>query len=86
MMAPNVAIIATNHVCDRTDIPMNAQGAVERMITIEDDVWIGYGAIILGGVTIGNGSIVAAGAVVTTDVQPYTIVGGVPAQSIKCRK
>ena len=86
MMAPNVAIIAANHVCDRTDIPMNAQGSVERMITIGDDVWIGYGAIILGGVTIGNGSVVAAGAVVTTDVQPYTVVGGIPAQRIKCRK
>nr|WP_304488639.1 DapH/DapD/GlmU-related protein [Dyadobacter sp. CY323] len=49
---------------------------------IGDDVWIGYGAIVLGGVAIGSGAIVAAGAVVTKDVEPYTIVGGNPARKI----
>ncbi len=52
-------------------------------ITIKDQVWIGSGAIILPGVTIGEGSVVAAGAVVTKDVPPQTIVGGVPAKEIK---
>jgi galactoside O-acetyltransferase len=52
-------------------------------IVVEDDVWIGAGAIVLPGVTIGAGSIVAAGAVVTKDVPPRTIVGGVPAQPIR---
>jgi acetyltransferase-like isoleucine patch superfamily enzyme len=51
-------------------------------IVIEDDVWIGAGAIVLPGVTVGRGSIVAAGAVVTKSVQPYTIAGGVPAREI----
>ena len=52
-------------------------------IMVEDNVWIGSGAILLPGVTIGEGSVVAAGAVVTNDVEPYSIVGGVPAQMIR---
>jgi acetyltransferase-like isoleucine patch superfamily enzyme len=52
---------------------------------VEDDVWIGYGAIIVAGVTVGRGAVVGAGAVVTHDVPPYTIVGGVPAHIIKRR-
>lgn len=54
-------------------------------IVVNDDVWIGYGATIMSGVTIGQGAIVAAGAVVTDDVEPYAIVGGVPAKLIKYR-
>lgn len=54
-------------------------------IIIDDDVWIAYGAIILSGVHIGQGAIIAAGAVVSNDVPPYAIVGGVPAKVIKYR-
>ncbi|MFJ7729078.1 DapH/DapD/GlmU-related protein [Neobacillus sp. NPDC097160] len=54
-------------------------------VTIGHDVWIGHGAIIMKGVKIGNGAVIASGAVVTKDVEPYTIVGGVPAQLIKER-
>lgn len=54
-------------------------------IIIDDDVWIGYGATIISGVHIGQGAVVAAGAVVTKDVPPYAIVGGVPAKVIKYR-
>ena len=54
-------------------------------IIVEDDVWIGYGATIMSGVHIGQGAVVAAGAVVTKDVPPYAIVGGVPAKVIKYR-
>lgn len=54
-------------------------------IIIKDDVWIGFGATILSGVHIGQGAVVAAGAVVTKDVPPYAIVGGVPAKVIKYR-
>lgn len=54
-------------------------------IVIGNDVWIGYEAVILAGVTIGNGAVIGARAVVTKDVPPYTIVGGVPAKPIKMR-
>ena len=54
-------------------------------IIIGNDVWIGYEAVILAGVSIGDGAIIGARAVVTKDVPPYTIVGGVPAKSIKKR-
>lgn len=54
-------------------------------ITIGHDVWIGYEAVVFSGVTIGNGAIIGARAVVTRDVEPYTIVGGVPARPLKKR-
>ena len=54
-------------------------------ITVGNDVWIGYEAVILSGVTIGDGAIIGARAVVTKDVPPYTIVGGVPARPIRRR-
>lgn len=54
-------------------------------IFVEDDVWIGRGATIMSGVKIGRGAIVAAGSIVTKDVPPYTIVGGIPAKVIKTR-
>ena len=59
------------------------RGRTSAPIVVEDEVWIGAGAIILGGVTIGRAAVVAAGAVVTKDVPPYTLVGGVPARIIK---
>lgn len=86
MMAPEVAVIATNHKHDRVDIPMNQQGQEEKAIEIGDDCWLGYRSIICAGVKIGKGSIVAAGAVVTKDVPEYSVVAGVPARVIKSRK
>lgn len=62
----------------------NWRGLNEKII-IEDDVWIGYGSIIMSGVTIMQGSIIAAGSVVTKDVEPYSIYGGNPAKKIKDR-
>lgn len=86
MIAPNVAILNSMHNFDRIDIPMCKQGVLKIINpVIEDDVWIGRSAIIMPGVRIGKGSIIASGAVVTKDVEPYSIVGGVPAILIKKR-
>ena len=87
MMGTDVVIFSHNHAFDRTDVPMMQQGfQEERPVVIEDDVWIGDRVIILPGVHVGEGSILAAGAVVTKDVPPYSIVAGVPAKVIKMRK
>lgn len=63
----------------------NSEIRSNRPIVIGNDVWIGANVILLPGVTVGDGAIIAAGAVVTKDVEPYTIVGGVPAKEIKKR-
>lgn len=55
------------------------------IIDIGEDVWVGYGATILSGISIGRGAIIAAGSVVTKDVEPYAIVAGVPAKSVGLR-
>ncbi len=87
MMGEEVIIMTQNHKFDRTDIPMCQQGfQKEEPVIIEDDVWIGARVLILPGVKVGKGSILAAGAVVTKDVPEYTIVGGNPARVIKMRK
>jgi maltose O-acetyltransferase len=86
MMGPDVLIYTFNHDHDNVDIPMDRQGVTYSRVVIGDDVWIGARVIILAGVTIGPGSIVGAGAVVTRDVPPYSIVGGVPAKVLKNRK
>lgn len=71
--------------CANIQLPVHGQVYVDAPTDVEDHVWIGFRAIILSGVTIGEGSIVGAGAVVTKDVEPYTIVAGVPAKLIRSR-
>ena len=85
MIADFASIRDDDHRFDNVDVPMIEQGMATSPIIIEDDVWIGHGAIVLRGVNIGTGAIVAAGAVVTKDVPAYAIVGGVPAKIIKYR-
>lgn len=87
MMGADVTVITRNHRHDRTDIPMMDQGfEEERPVYIGDDVWIGDRVTVLPGVHIGNGCIIAAGAVVTKDVPEYTVAAGVPARVVKGRK
>ena len=85
MMSPRVSIYAENHVFTRTDITLKDQGVKKEFVKIEDDCWIAANSIILAGVTIGKGSVVAAGSIVTRDVPPYSVVAGVPAKIIKQR-
>ena len=72
-----------NDVLNWFDRKANWEKIISAPIVIHDKVWIGFNCIILKGVTIGEGAIIAAGSVVTKDVEPYTIVGGNPAQKIK---
>jgi len=81
--SPSVQILAVNHVYEDPRAPIIEQGITAEGITIEDDVWIGAGAIITDGVRIGRGAVVAAGAVVTHDVPAHTVVGGIPAQVLR---
>jgi acetyltransferase-like isoleucine patch superfamily enzyme len=81
--SPFTQIIAVNHIFDDPERPFVEQGITAEGIVIEDDVWLGSGAVITDGVRIGKGAVVAAGAVVTKDVPPHAVVGGVPARVIK---
>ncbi len=78
-IAPKVNLVTLNHAVD----PALRSATVAKPIVIEDNVWIGIGATVLQGVTIGKNSIVAAGAVVTRDVTPDTIAAGNPARIVK---
>ena len=80
-IGPRVTILPLEHA--NASKVRNAIGTRMGGVKIKDDVWIGAGVIILGGVTIGECSVIGAGAVVTKDVEPYTIVAGVPARKIK---
>jgi maltose O-acetyltransferase len=85
MMGPDVMIFTQNHETSRLDVPMMYQTAPKKGVTIKDDVWIAARVVILPGVTINRGAIIAAGAIVTKDVPEYAIVGGNPAHVIKYR-
>lgn len=87
MLAAHVGIIGRDaHTYAIPGVTMFAGPRGDRFsVVIEDDVWIGFGAIILSGVRIGRGAIVAAGAVVKSDVPPYAIVAGNPASVVKYR-
>lgn len=85
MMSPRVSLYAENHNFADLTRTMKAQGVTREPIVIEDDCWIASHSVVLAGVTIGKGSIVAAGSVVTRDVPPYSIVAGSPARIVRSR-
>lgn len=89
MLGPNVSLIAGDHVFD---IPGRYMAEIHEKrstddvpIVIEEDVWIGANATVLKGVTVGRGSVIAAGAVVTKTVEPYSIIAGVPGRVLRKR-
>jgi len=79
LIAAGAAVVTVGHPIELPRWNVNTSAPVR----IGDDVWIGANAVVLPGVTIGNGSVIAAGAVVTDDVAPFTLVGGVPARVIR---
>jgi acetyltransferase-like isoleucine patch superfamily enzyme len=85
LIAPNVVIAGGNHGYLRNGIPMCFQSDNSLGIRIGDDVWIGANSVILDGVELGEGAVIAAGSVVNNSVEPYSIVAGVPARKIKER-
>jgi acetyltransferase-like isoleucine patch superfamily enzyme len=72
-------------VLGRTDVPIAEQPEPRLGVVIEDDCWLGAGVIVVDGVRIGRGSVVGAGAVVTRDVEPYSVMAGVPAKRVAMR-
>lgn len=85
-IGPGVVLRAANHRFDRLDAPISTQGHKPGSIIVEDDVWVGANSVITPDVILGTGCIIGAGSVVTHNVEPYSIVGGVPARLIARRK
>ena len=82
-LAQGITVTALNHNFEDSEKRIDEQGVSTSTVIIEDDIWIGANAVVLSGVTIGHHSVVAAGAVVTKDVPPHSLVAGVPAKIIK---
>jgi len=85
LIGPNTNILSVNHAFSDWTKPITEQGITIKKVTIEEDVWICANVTVIPGVTIGKGSIIGANALVAKDVEPYSIMGGVPAKLIKKR-
>ncbi len=85
IFGPRVNVFSENHNYDDPSVPIKYQGVTKDTTIIGNDVWIGSNVSIMSGVKIGDGCVIAAGAVVTKDIDPYSIVAGVPAKIIKKR-
>jgi maltose O-acetyltransferase len=86
MIGIDAVLLTTSHRFQSTEVPMRLQGLDAAPLAIGADVWVGARVIILPGLSVGDGAIIGAGAVVTHDVSPYTIVAGCPAREIGTRK
>lgn len=82
-LAQGITVTALNHKFENPDIRIDEQGVSTKPVVIGNDIWVGANAVILPGVTIGDHSVIAAGAIVTKDVPPHSLVAGVPAKVIK---
>ncbi len=85
LIGPYCVVRSADHRFARLDVPIRNQGHQPGSIVIGNDVWISSHCVITKDVTIGDGAVVGAGAVVTKDVPPYSVVGGVPARVLKWR-
>lgn len=82
-LAQGITVTALNHKFENPDIRIDEQGVSTKPVVIGNDIWVGANAVILPGVTIGDHSVIAAGAIVTKDAPPHSLVAGVPAKVIK---
>lgn len=86
VMGPEVVLMTTSHAFEDPETPIRLQGSVPiKPIVIGDDVWIGTRVVVLPGVQIGTGSVIGANSLVTKDIPPYAVWGGVPAKHIRNR-
>ncbi|NEO29042.1 MAG: acyltransferase [Symploca sp. SIO3C6] len=85
LIASHSGLYANNHIFDDSTRPIIKQGNSYKGIVIEDDCWLGSGVRVVDGITIGQGSVIGTGAVVTKDIPPYSIAVGVPAKVIAKR-
>jgi acetyltransferase-like isoleucine patch superfamily enzyme len=86
IIGPYCIIQTGNHRFDDISKPIRLQGYVKNPVRIDDDCWLGASVIVLPGVTIGKGSVIGAGSIVTKDIPPYSVAVGNPAQVIRSRK
>jgi acetyltransferase-like isoleucine patch superfamily enzyme len=85
IIGPYAVLVSGNHRYDSLERPIRQQGDILNTVAIEDDVWIGAHAVVLPGVTIGEGSVIGAAAVVTSDIPAYSVAVGTPAKVITSR-
>jgi acetyltransferase-like isoleucine patch superfamily enzyme len=85
LIGPHVCIHTTNHNYSNPKIPICRQGNTPEPVIIHDDVWIGANAVVLPGVTVGKGSVIGAGSIVTKSIPPYSVAVGNPARVVKRR-
>jgi acetyltransferase-like isoleucine patch superfamily enzyme len=85
IIGPQNIIVDLDHRFQNLDLPINQQGMNGKEISIEEDVWIASQCVIIKGVAIGKGSVIAAGSVVNKNIPPYSVAAGVPAKVIKKR-
>jgi acetyltransferase-like isoleucine patch superfamily enzyme len=86
VIADRVMFIDFDHIVADVETPIRKQGLYSKPVRVGNNVWIGYGACILRGVTVGDGAVIGTNAVVTKDVPPNAIVGGVPAKVLRMRE
>lgn len=85
LIGPQTTVVPVNHIFEKRDVPVKNQGFSKEGIKIGDDTWIGNGCTILDGVNLGEGSVVAAGSVVTKSFPAYSVIAGVPAEKVDTR-